>query len=103
MQVSITFCGGCNPQIDRSVLAERLKKQLGQLGMEVVYNNANADFIVYLSGCPVSCASRKIPDYQACVRIAGRTLNSLAAAEEDLSRFAVEKVRDYFGKLARKI
>ena len=103
MQVSITFCGGCNPQIDRGVLAEELKNQIEQLGMKVAYNNANADFIVYLSGCPVSCASRKIPDHQACVRIAGRTLNSLAAAEEDLSRFAVEKVRDYFGKLARKI
>ena len=103
MQVSLTFCGGCNPQIDRSSLAEKLKKQLEQLGMQVTYNNANADFVVYLSGCPVSCASRKGPDHQACVRIAGRTLNSLAAAEEDLSRFAVEKVRDYFDKLARTI
>ena len=103
MRVSITFCGGCNPRIDRSELAERLKKQLERLGMNVTCNNASADFVVYLSGCPVSCASRKIPAHQACVQIAGHTLNSLAAAEEDLSRFAVEKVRDYFEKLARKI
>ena len=96
MQVSITFCGGCNPQIDRSGLAERLKNQLGQLGMEVTYNNVNADFIVFLSGCPVSCASRKIPDYQACVRIAGYSLNSLAVTEGDLARIKEEKVKEYY-------
>ena len=101
MQVSITFCGGCNPQIDRSGLAERLKNQLEQLGMQVTYNNTKADFIVYLSGCPVSCASHKGPDHQACLRIAGRTLNSLAVAEEDLLRFAVEKVKDHIDKLAQ--
>ena len=101
MQVSITFCGGCNPKIDRGGLAERIKKQLEQLGLEVTFNNANAQFVVYLSGCTVSCASRKSPEQQACVKIAGCNLNSHAVGEEDLARIAVEKVKGYFDKLAR--
>ena len=101
MQVSIAFCGGCNPNIDRARLAAMIKERLEPLGISVTYNNAKADFIVYLSGCPVSCVSRKVPDHQACVRIAGCNLNSLAVAEEDLSRLTVEKVKEHLDKLAR--
>ena len=101
MQASITFCGGCNPKIDRSGLAAQIKQQLERLGMEVTFNNVNAQFVVYLSGCTVSCASRKAPDDQACVRIAGYSLNSLAVTEEELVRVAVEKVKEYFDNRAR--
>lgn len=90
MQVSITFCGGCNPNIDRGRLAAMIKEQLEPLGITVTYNDRNADFVVYLSGCAVSCASHKAPENQACVRIAGCSVNSLAASEEDLCRLAVE-------------
>ena len=92
MKVSITFCGGCNPNIDRGKLAAMIKEQLEPLGITVTYNNRNADFVVYLSGCAVSCASHKAPENQACVRIAGCSMNSLAASEEDLCRLAVEKI-----------
>jgi hypothetical protein len=101
MQVSITFCGGCNPNIDRGRLAAMLKERLEPLGISVSYNKSDADFVVYLSGCAVSCVSRKVPENQDCVRIAGCSVNSLAAAEEDLCRLAVEKVLEYYDKPQR--
>ena len=58
MIVGIKFCGGCNPRIDRVGVAEAIKKRLIELGITVVYNNSDADFIVYLSGCSSSCAAR---------------------------------------------
>ncbi len=101
MQVSITFCGGCNPNIDRGRLAAMIKERLESLGISVSYNASNVEFVVYLSGCAVSCVSRKVPEFQACVRIAGCSVNSLAVAEEDLCRCTVEKVQQYFDKLTR--
>lgn len=103
MQVSINFCGGCNPRIDRTAAAEKIKQQLEVWGIAVSYNNPNADFVVYINGCKVSCASRQIAANRGCVIIAGCNLNALDVAEADLSQLAVEKVRDYLGKVERSL
>lgn len=98
MQVSIKFCGGCNPNIDRVAVAEKVKEQLKDLGIAANYNDLNADFIVYINGCKVSCASRQVAENQECAIIAGSTLNNWDVTESDLSQLAVENVKDYLKK-----
>ena len=104
MTVAIKFCGGCNPRIDRTGVARSLASQLAAWGITVVYNRLDADFVVYLSGCSVSCASRELPpDPRACTVIAGSSLDTAAVDEAELSALAIEKVRDCLGKMERPL
>ncbi|MCM0757647.1 hypothetical protein M7775_03560 [Sporomusa sphaeroides DSM 2875] len=60
-RVSIKFCGGCNPRIDRMRLAEQIRKFCLEQGHEVIYNSLDADLIVFLSGCTAGCSRRYSP------------------------------------------
>ena len=99
MTVSIKFCGGCNPRIDRVGVAEAIKKRLLAFGMTVSYNNPDADFIVYVGGCSSSCAERYSSTDKPCAVIAGAAVDGLAVDEGRLGDVVIEKVRDYLGKL----
>ncbi len=57
-RVSIKFCGGCNPQINRAEIAREVGKHLSSHGLTVVFNSFDADFIVHLSGCSSNCAQK---------------------------------------------
>jgi len=57
--VSICFCGGCNPRVDRSEIAAALKRLFNQYEYEVIYNETQtADVIISLSGCTANCAGK---------------------------------------------
>lgn len=46
--MKVVYCGGCNPHIDRAVVAA---------GLPVDDPDVPADATVHLSGCPRACAS----------------------------------------------
>lgn len=96
-QISINFCGGCNPRIDRGLLAEKLQNILQRDGYHVYYNSRIVDFIIYISGCTASCARRYSNSTIASVVVAAATLDAAAVAENELVVKIVEKVRAYFG------
>ena len=55
--VKIRYCGGCNPDYDRTGLAERIQTALGKSCRFVVGKEApEADWTVVLHGCPTACA-----------------------------------------------
>lgn len=96
MTGSINFCGGCNPKIDRVVLAEEIKQALIAREVKVVYNTIDADFIVYISGCPVDCVTRSVIDSgKFAVTIAGATVNSQVVREDCLVTIAIQKIEDF--------
>ena len=103
MKVSIKFCGGCNPRIDRVGVAAKIKNHFASDRVEVVYNSLEADIIVYISGCPSSCASRKAACGKSHVTIAGACIDNVFGDEEYLSMTAIKKVRDYLEKLERPL
>jgi Fe-S cluster biogenesis protein NfuA len=102
-QVSIRFCGGCNPRIDRSQIAEKVREAMAAYGYNVVFNSVNADFIVYLSGCTASCAYRYSSSKKPCVVVAAATIDMLPVDEKDLGLLISQKVRGYFEQLARPL
>ena len=103
MKASIKFCGGCNPRIERVELAREIKNRLLSWGAEVAYNLTEADYVIYISWCSSSCASRRAAAGQACVIIAGASLDNQAVAEEDLSKLAIKKVGDYLERLEKPL
>ena len=97
--LSIIFCGGCNPKINRKKISEALTAQLGGHGYEVSYNRQDADFMVYLSGCSVSCAEQKKIDGRPCLVVAGSSIDSTSYNESVLAEEIITRGRSYFEKL----
>ena len=94
-RVSIKFCGGCNPRIDRGRVAKEVAQSLAPLGYEIFYNiTDDVDYIVYISGCTVSCARKNSDTTVQFVTVAGTTINLMPADEEELANKIISKVRD---------
>ena len=55
IRIDIRYCGGCNPDYDRTRLAADLKRALAD---RCVFdgNTDLADWIVVIHGCPTACA-----------------------------------------------
>jgi hypothetical protein len=65
--MKVVYCGGCNPHIDRTAVAEALSAD----------PEASAEATVYLSGCPRACASRHCltTDDPATILVAGELVD----------------------------
>lgn len=101
--VSIKFCGGCNPRIDRACIAGEVKGKMTAYGYGVIFNSLEADFIVYLSGCTASCATRYSTSEKPGVTIAASTIDTQQVDEKELGSLISQKARDYFEKLERPL
>jgi len=95
-QVSINFCGGCNPRIERGHIATELKSLLAAEDYEVSFNQETADLMVYLSGCTANCAEPTTQVEVAFVTIAGTTVDRRSIEEHLLVEEIMNKVREYF-------
>jgi hypothetical protein len=101
--IGITFCGGCNPRIDRGRLAKSIGALLSEQGCTVVFNSADADFIIYISGCSANCAHRYSKADTAHTAVAGTAVDAIAVAEAELVGEIMSRVRDYIGQLEKDI
>lgn len=55
--ISIRYCGGCNPDYDRTRLASRIQAALERICRFVIGEDAfSADRILVIHGCPTACA-----------------------------------------------
>jgi dissimilatory sulfite reductase (desulfoviridin) alpha/beta subunit len=95
-KVSINFCGGCNPRIERSEIAQAARVGLEMNGFQVSYNTWDAEFTIYLSGCTASCARRYHEDGGPGAVVAGDMLDAMTVEPSILVSRIVEKVKDYF-------
>lgn len=98
--VSIHFCGGCNPRIERRQVAEAVQRELSRLGYRVAWNRKDAEFAIYLSGCSANCAYHYRKDSaRLYVTIADRSIDAIPIAEEGFIAEIIRKVRDCFERL----
>lgn len=102
-RISITFCGGCNPRIDRGKIAEQVRGILKASGYQVEYNSADVDFVIYMSGCTAGCAVRNNGRNSPSVAVAAATIDAVAIDAEKLVTEIVMKVRIYFEQLERDL
>lgn len=102
MFISIRFCGGCNPRVNRTLIAGSIKEYLTTAGHVVVYNRTDTPVIVCISGCTASCAEQGVHRGKAVV-IAGSSVDGLVVQEGRVGSIAIKKVRDYLGKLEKPL
>jgi hypothetical protein len=56
--IGIRYCGGCNPQIDRSAIIKNLKKKLEKMSIEADFTTdrqAAVDIVLLINGCIHAC------------------------------------------------
>ena len=94
-RVSINFCGGCNSQINRSEIAQKVQERLTEMGYLVFFNESNLDLIIYLSGCSSNCAQRYSTNHIPSLVVAASTLDAIAVDEDHLVDEIVIRVRNF--------
>ena len=60
--VGVRYCGGCNPQIDRSKIVREVKECLDKHGLEVSFSTEKEDFfdiVCLISGFRHACAEKE--------------------------------------------
>jgi hypothetical protein len=58
MKFGIKYCGGCNPQYDRVLIASRFKERIGyEHSVEPVKEGDIYDIAIILCGCTCACAN----------------------------------------------
>jgi hypothetical protein len=103
MTVGIQFCGGCNPRIERGQIAFELQKALADIGFDVVFNSADADFMVFLSGCLSGCAFKYNPKDPPYVTVAAATVDGGEVSAERIVPEVLMKVRQFYERLETEI
>jgi hypothetical protein len=56
--IGLRYCGGCNPQIDRSAIIKNLKKKLEKRGIEIdltTDKQTTVDIVLLINGCMHAC------------------------------------------------
>ncbi len=103
MKLSIQFCGGCNPRIDRGNIARELQKAGTDIGLDVVLNSPDADITVFLSGCLSGCALKYNPHDPPYVEVAAATVDGIDVPEERIVAEVMMKVRQMHDRLEAEI
>jgi len=103
MKVSIRFCGGCNPRIDRGVIARELQQALAGMRVDVVVNRPDADCAVFLSGCLSGCALKYNPYEPPYVEVAAATVDGSEVPQAMIVGAVMKKVRKILERLETEI
>ena len=97
MLIGVKFCGGCNPQIDRGILTQRIEKEL-PAGWELTSNSAIAPWekAILVCGCPVACGDH--PGLKNLARkwilVSGAMVDLEWVPEEQIPSVVVKKILD---------
>lgn len=91
MRIGIKFCGGCNPYIDRELLARRLIEELRKHNcIPEFFQISGCAAVVVINGCKVGCA--EVPIGENTFTICGTELDMVPIPEEDLARATIDKI-----------
>lgn len=88
ISIALKYCGSCNPQIDLSAQAGRVRQFVASRGdIELVpYDSPGIDLLILLCGCPRACADKEEIKSQArhIILISGEAVNHEKCHEKDL-------------------
>jgi sulfite reductase beta subunit-like hemoprotein len=85
--IAIVYCGGCNPHVDRTAIADALPRD---------ETHVRAGATVFLSGCPRACASQHtlVGDDPATVQVAGELLDGIPTPLDELAAAIARKLKE---------
>ncbi len=98
-KICVKYCGGCNPQIERSRFVDELKKTLARdLRLEICHSMETWALGILVCGCPVACADR--PETRSLalewIVVSGPAVGSESTSESELATVVALKIKEYF-------
>ncbi len=87
-RVKVAYCGGCNPQIDRTAVAAELPADDPDL---------RPGATVHLSGCSRACASNQMltSDDPTAVVVAGELVDGVPTPQDELAPAIMRKLKEH--------
>jgi hypothetical protein len=75
-RVGIKFCGGCNPVIERGLVAQRIRRELEEEA-RWVSEEEEPDFLLIVNGCRTACAdTSEVRSGRPVVVVAGESVSA---------------------------
>ncbi|MFP4452144.1 MAG: hypothetical protein ACLFNW_12465 [Desulfobacterales bacterium] len=95
LKIKIRYCGGCNPEIDRSETAAQLREALKDRAEWTYDPQAEADVTLHLSGCAHACLDEETTSSETgpVVSIQGLRVNRQSVNSEELIFKVAEKLK----------
>ena len=98
-RIGVKYCGGCNPQIERSRFVDELKKKLARdLRLEICCSMEKWELGILVCGCPVACADR--PETRSLalewIVVSGPAVESESISESELATVVALKIKEFF-------
>lgn len=59
MEIGIKYCGGCNPQYNRSEWVKALMEEFSDVTFETASKDKYYDVVLIVNGCNSACASHE--------------------------------------------
>jgi len=100
--IGIRYCGGCNPQIDRSKVIRKVKEGLKKIGLKVDFctdREITTDIILLINGCMHACLEEEYPRKDKTLRyisIKGEMVGRQYVEEDHIPEFLIKKIVDLF-------
>ena len=98
--IGIRYCGGCNPQIDRSRIIRNLKNGLKKIGLSVNFNadkKRDVDILLLINGCMHACLEeeyRREGNNPPFISVKGEMVNDHYIEEKSIPEFLINKIMD---------
>ena len=98
LSIGIRYCGGCNPQIDRSGVIRVLKEALEKQGIRASFSTdkfGSYDILLLMNGCIHACleeAYLKEGHTTRFISVKGEMVDDTFIAEESIPDFLVKKI-----------
>ena len=99
--VGLRYCGGCNPEIDRTGLIDYLKEGLEGRGIIVEFiadKEAATDLILLVNGCKHACLEQKYltgGQTLPIISVRGEMVGNNYIKEKDIPEFLIGKMIEF--------
>lgn len=96
--LGIRYCGGCNPQIDRSEVIRVLKEDLEKQGIRASFSTdrlGSCDILLLMNGCIHACleeAYQKEGNTTPYISVKGEMVDDSFIAEKRIPEFLIRKI-----------
>jgi hypothetical protein len=99
--VGIRYCGGCNPEIDRTRLVKRLQEETRNQRVDVAFTTDRdrvTDITLLVNGCTHACLEEEFlqtENQKPYLSVKGEMVGDTYIAEKDIPAFLAQEIIGY--------
>ena len=96
--IGVRYCGGCNPQIDRSRIVMDLGEGLKKMGLEVELTTEKeraVDMVLIVNGCKHACLEAKQVESDCgypVISVRGEMVDDQYVEEGDIIKILIQRI-----------